>query len=264
MKRLLAFLTAALLLVILIVPAAAAEAPEHCIYDTEELLPDEVQEIFEMIAQDISQRQQCAVYFLSVNDFRDYGSGDIFHVALQIYEENDLGMGENKDGVLLILSMADRDYCLLAHGFGDTALTDYGKDYISEKFLDDFADDDWYGGIQDYLTYTDDLLGQAREGKVFDKTNWITGGVQWVCSILLGVGLALIVCLIQRGIMKKKVRLQTGALGYLAGGSAKITRRTDRYTHTTEIRREIKQESSSGSSGGHSHSDGFSGKSGKF
>lgn len=263
MKRLLAFLTAALLLVILIVPAAAAEAPEHCIYDTEKLLEEEVREIIEMIAQDISQRQQCAVYFMSVHDFRDYGDGDIFNVARQIYEENDLGMGENKDGVLLILSMAERDYCLLAHGFGDTALTDYGKDYISQRFLDDFADDDWYGGARDYLTYTDDLLAQARAGKIYDRGSWITGGVQWVWSILLGVGLALIVCLIQRGIMRKKVRMQTGALEYQQG-NVQITRKRDVYTHTTEVRHKIEKNNGSGSSGGHSHSGGYSGKSGKF
>lgn len=263
MKRLFSILTAVFLLTVLIVPAAAAEAPERCIYDTEKLLEEEVCEIIEMIAQDISAQQQCGVYFLSVNDFRDYGSGDIFNVARKIYEENNLGMGENKDGVLLILSMAERDYCLLAHGFGDTALTDYGKDYISERFLDDFADDDWYGGIQDYLTYTDDLLGQAREGKVFDKTSWITGGVQWVCSLLLGVGLALIVCLIQRGIMQKKVRMQTGALEYLQG-DVQITRKRDVYTHTTEVRHKIEKNNGSGSSGGHSHSGGYSGKSGKF
>lgn len=263
MKRLLALLTAALLLVILIVPAAAAEAPEQCVYDTENLLEDEVREVIELIARDISQKQQCAVYFVSVSDFRDYGDGDIFNVARQIYEENDLGMGENKDGVMLILSMYDRDYCLLAHGFGDTALTDYGKDYISERFLDDFADDDWYGGVRDYLTYTDDLLGQAREGKIFDKTNWITGGVLWVWSILLGVGLALIVCLIQRGIMQKKVRMQTGALEYLQG-NIQITRKRDVYTHTTEVRHKIEKNNSTGSSGGHSHSGGYSGKSGKF
>lgn len=263
MKRLLSFLTAFFLLVVLMVPAAASEAPEHCIYDTEKLLEDEVCEIIEMLAQDISQRQQCAVYFLSVYDFRDYGDGDIFNVARQIYEENDLGMGENKDGVLLILSMVERDYCLLAHGFGDTALTDYGKDYISERFLDDFADDDWYGGVRDYLTYTDDLLGQAREGKVYDRGSWITGSVLWIWSLIIGGLVALMVCGIQRLVMQKKVRLQHDALGYLENNSAVITHRSDRYTHTTQVRQKIETNKDSGS-GGHSHSGDYSGKSGKF
>ena len=155
MKRFLSILTAVFLLALLILPVSAAENPEYCVFDMEGLLTDEEYWALEDYAQNTSERQQCAVYFLSVNDFRDYGDGVIYDVARQIYQENHLGMGESKDGVMLILSMADRDYCLLAHGFGDTALTDYGKDYISEKFLDNFAHNDWYNGCMDYLTYTD-------------------------------------------------------------------------------------------------------------
>lgn len=263
MKRFISILTAALLLVILMAPAAAAEAPEQYIYDTENLLEEEVREIIEVIAQDISAERQCGVYFLSVHNFRDYGDSDIFNVARKIYEENDLGMGENKDGVLLILSMAERDYCLLAHGFGDTALTDYGKDYISQRFLDDFADDDWYGGVRDYLTYTDDLLAQARAGKIYDRGSWITGSVLWIWSLIIGGLVALMVCVIQRLVMQKKVRMQTGALEYLQG-NVQITKKRDVYTHTTEVRHKIEKNNGSGSSGGHSHSGGYSGKSGKF
>ena len=266
MKRLISIMVAALLLALLVIPAAAAEAPEYCVYDDAGLLGDEEYWTLEDYARDISERQQCAVYFVAVDDFRNYGDGDIFNVARQIFLDNDFGMGEEKDGVMLILSMAERDYRLLAHGFGDTALTDYGKDYISEEFLDNFADNDWYGGCLDYLACTDELLAQARAGNIYDRGSWITGGVLWLWSLVLGAGIAAIVCLIQRGMMKKKVRLQTGALGYLEGGSVSITRRRDVYTHTTEVRHKIEtNNNASGGSGGYSHSsDGFSGKSGKF
>lgn len=263
MKRLFSLLTAVFLLTVLAVPAAAAETPAYCIYDMEGLLSDMEYSLLEEMAQDISRERQCAVYFLSVDDYREYGDGDIFNVARQIYLDNDFGMGENKDGVLLILSMAERDYSLIVHGFGETALTDYGREYICEHFLDDFADNDWYGGAQDYLMYTDDLLEQAREGNIYDRDSWITGGVLWCCSLIFGAVIALIVCLIQRGILRKKVREQTSALEYLQG-DVRITRRQDVFSHVTEVRRKI-EKSSSGSSGDHSHSsDGFSGTSGKF
>lgn len=265
MRRFLSIAMAVFLLAVLILPASAAENPRRCIYDTAGLLSDEARPVLEEMAQSISRERQCAVYFLSVNDFRDYGDGDIFNVARQIYQENDLGMGENKDGVMLILSMADRDYCLLAHGFGDTALTDYGKDHISGEFLDNFADNDWYGGCMDYLTYTDALLSQTRAGNIYDRGSWVTGGVLWLWSLILGAVISTIVCLIQRGMMRKKVRLQSDAAGYLEGGAVSITRRRDVFTHATEVRQKIETNKNSGSSGGYSHtSDGFSGKSGKF
>ena len=263
MKRLFTLLAAVLLLALLVLPASAAQTPEYCVFDLEELLIDEEYWTLEDYAQEISEQRQCAVYFLTVDDFRNYGDGVIFDVARQIFLDSDFGMGENRDGVLLMLSMADRDYCLLAHGFGDTALTDYGKDYISEKFLDNFADNDWYGGCMAYLQYTDELLAQAREGNIYDRGSWITGGVLWLWSLVLGAAVSAVVCLIQRGMMRKKVRLQTDAAGYLEGGTVKITRRRDVFSHTTEVRHKI--ETDKGSSGGYSHSsDGFSGKSGKF
>ena len=263
MKRLISILVAVLLLALLAIPVSGAETPEACVYDGEMLLTDEEYWTLEDYAQEVSQQRQCAVYFVTVDDFRDYGEGDIFNVARQIFLDNDFGMGEGKDGVMLILSMADRDYSLIVHGFGETALTDYGREYICEHFLDDFADDDWFHGVYDYLSYTDDLLSQAREGKIYDRYNWITGGVLWVWSLILGVVISLIVCTVQRAMMRKKVHEQTGALGYVRG-DVHITRKRDVYSHTTEVRRKIEKKDS-GSSGSPSHSsDGFSGTSGKF
>ena len=263
MKRFLSILTAVLLLALLAVPVSAAETPEHCVYDVAELLTDEEYWTLEDYAQEISTVQQCAVYFVTVEDYRDYGTGTIFDVSMDIFEGNDFGMGENRDGVMLLLSMDDRDHCLLAYGFGDTALTDYGKDYISEEFLDNFGDNDWYGGCMDYLTYTDALLSQARAGNIYDRGSWITSGVLWLWSLILGAVTALIVCLIQRAMMRRRVREQTNALDYVQG-DVHITRRRDVYSHTTEVRRKIEKKDS-GSSGSHSHSsDGFSGTSGKF
>lgn len=263
MKRLISVMVAVLLLALLAIPFSGAQIPECCVFDDEGLLSEIEYQTLEDYARDISERQQCAVYFVTVDDFRSYGDGDIFNVARKIFLDNDFGMGEGKDGVMLILSMAERDYCLLAHGFGETALTDYDREYICEHFRDDFDDDDWYHGVYDYLAYTDELLAQAREGNIYDRGSWITGGVLWVWSLILGVVISLIVCLIQRGMMRKKVREQTDALNYVHG-DVHITRRRDVYSHTTEVRRKIEKKDS-GSSGSHSHSsDGFSGTSGKF
>ena len=226
MKRMLSLLTAVFLLALLGIPVSAAQTPESCVFDTAGLLTDEEYWTLEDYAQEISEQRQCAVYFVTVDDFRSYGDGDIFNVARQIFLDNDFGMGESRDGVMLILSMAERDYCL------------------------------------DYLACTDELLSQAREGNIYDRGSWITSGVLWLWSLVLGAVTALIVCLIQRGIMSRKVRMQSNAMEYLQG-DVNITRKRDVYSHTTEIRHKI-EKNNSGSSGDHSHSGGFSGKSGKF
>ena len=258
MRRILMLLLA---LMLLCLPVSAAEAPEVCIYDTAGILEDWQAEKLEDYARDISRKQDCAVYFVTVEDFTDYGTGSGFQVSTQIFEAMDFGPGSDNSGVMLLLSMADRDYSLIAHGFGDTALTDDGKDYISEKFLDDFRDNQWYGGAMDYLCATEELLTQARAGNIYERRT--ASGTLWLVSLALGGALALIICGIQCAVLKKKVRTQKTAQGYLDGGLT-ITRRTDRYTHTTEVRRKIETNPPSSGSGGHSHSGGYSGKSGKF
>ena len=50
------------------------------------------------------------------------------------------------------LSMAERDFQMLAHGdTANAAFTDYGKYIMQDEFLDNFREDDWYGGFADYI-----------------------------------------------------------------------------------------------------------------
>ena len=58
MKRLISIAVAVLLLALLVIPAAAAEAPEYCVYDDAGLLTDEEYWTLEDYARDISERQQ--------------------------------------------------------------------------------------------------------------------------------------------------------------------------------------------------------------
>ena len=263
MKRFFSVFLAAVLLMVLAVPASAAES---YIWDEAGLLTEEGRAELNETAREISERTGCGVYFLSIPDYTVYGKGTIGETADWLYSEKGLGVGNNKDGVLLVLSMADRDYSLIPHGFGGTAITVTGLDYITESFRDSLRDDDWYHGVYDYLNATDTLLTRARNGDIYDRDK-VSSGSQWTWSLIIGLSLALIVCITQQAAMKKKVREQTQALGYLKKGSVNITRRSDRYTHTTETRVKINndKDSSSGGSSSYSHSSGgYSGKSGKF
>ena len=83
-----------------------------------------------------------------------------------------------------------------------------------------------------------------------------------VISLLLGFSVAVFFCWWLKERLMKSVATGTEADDYLLAGSVEITDRQDRFTHTTETRERVKEESSSG--GTTVDSDGFSGKSGKF
>ena len=86
----------------------------------------------------------------------------MFYVGIDLGGTNiAVGLVDEGGKILADMSvptMAERDYTLIAYGYGNTAFTDYGKDKLSEVFLDDFGDDNWYSGLSDYLDKSESML----------------------------------------------------------------------------------------------------------
>ena len=93
---------------------------------------------------------------------------DALDAAEDFSLQGELGLGDDHSGILLMLSMAERDYALFAFGYGNTAFTDYGKDYLSGYFLDNFKDNGWYNGFEDYQRVCGEMLDEARNNKPVD------------------------------------------------------------------------------------------------
>ena len=145
-KRITAFLFALCLL--LAFPVAACAADADFVVDEAGLLTDTEKSELTQRASAISQQYACGVYIAVLQDFTDGGYTDILACAKDYYRNNDLGVGEGRDGELLMLSMENRDFALIAYGdFGNASFTDYGKEVLEDEFLDDFADDNWYDGF---------------------------------------------------------------------------------------------------------------------
>ena len=102
MKRFFSVFLAAALLMVLAVPASAAES---YIWDEAGLLTEEGRAELNETAREISERTGCGVYFLSIPDYTVYGKDTIYDTAVWLFEQKGLGTGENKDGVLLVLSI---------------------------------------------------------------------------------------------------------------------------------------------------------------
>ena len=258
-KRFLTLFLALLAALVLAVPAWAQQQPgDAFVYDTAGLLTDDDRSALESMADQISWRYNCAVYIVTVDDYEVYDS-DIHYAAVAIYDGNDFGIGENRDGIMLLLSMYDRSYDLFVRdgGTAQYAVSDYGRNQMKEVFLDNFADDDWRGGFEDYLSACGEYLDRAEQGHPVRKP------LMKVLPMALGIGvvLAMAVCLFLKSKMKT-VRQGAEADAYVTAEGLNLTERYDRYTHTTETRRKISNDSDSGSSD-HSGGGGSS-TSGKF
>ncbi|MBR1455675.1 MAG: TPM domain-containing protein [Oscillospiraceae bacterium] len=238
---------------------------------TGSLTSEEVQTLTQTAAA-ISQKHECGVYVVLLEDYTEYNRRGIEYCAEELYRYFDLGWGADRDGVMLIMSMKQREYDIAAYGdFGNYAFTDYGKDYLSRSFLDDFRRDDWYGGFRDYLDTAESMLDSAREGEPVDlvvqerepvRVDPIT---RVLIAILPSSVVAVLFCGAEKRKMKTAVSKRT-AEDYVVPGSARLYIREDRFLNRTRTVEVIRQEhrSSGGGGGTTVNSGGFSHHSGKF
>lgn len=255
-KKLSALLTVLFLLSVLCSSALAADSAADYVTDLSGLLTDEEWETLEAKAEDISLQSGCGVYIVALDDYTAYGSGDVYDVATQIFNnaDNGFGLGANRNGILLLLSLNERDWSMFVHGEkAEYAFNDYGQAELPDAFLSAFGENDWYGGFSGYLAACDEYLTLAASGEPVRQSV----AVRIFLVVGISCAIALVICLVLKGKMKT-VRRKVEAQAYIASGGLNLTDSYDRFTHITETRRRI-EKSSSGESGG-----GGSGRSGKF
>lgn len=240
----------------------------HFSQETALVSPDQAAQLEEM-AKQVSLRHNCEVYVLVVDDFTVSGKNDIYDYAQDVYGGQGLGYGSDHCGVMLTLSMEDRDYNILAHGdYANMAFTDYGKDVLSEVFLDDFRNGNWYDGFRDFISKCDEMMDMADEGNPLDVPPAKKAPVpaKIAGSAALASLFALFsangqVATLKRGM--KSAKKATRATEYI--GSVKLHVKEDTFVNRIITRTPIEKSSSSKSSGGTTvNSGGYSGKSGKF
>lgn len=292
-KRLIAVLLLLLCVSMALAPAALAVSisdvhivlkPEAMdgkyVRDLTLLLSESEREELERSAAEVSEEYGCGVYVILVHSWRDYYPqyNYIWSAAEAFYKDCDLGFGSEKSGVLLLLSMSGRDYDIAAYGYGNTAFTDYGKEILAEKFLDNFKRDDWDGGIVDYIKQSGVMLKQAREGNPLDVNNRGLHGVirefrqelgpvgLFLVIIVLPCLIALIVCRKEQKKLKS-VAKAANAEFFAVPNSLQLYASEDVFSHVTETRVRIESDSDRGGGGGGGtsvNSGGFSHSSGKF
>lgn len=268
MKRLL-LICAALLLVFSLPVSAEREIPEErqlpLLVDDAGLLPFwDAEEVLAKL-EEISERQECEVAIVTVDSLEGQ-SATAF--ADDLYDYFGYGYGPDDDGILLLISMEDRDWAITTYGFGIYAFTDAGQKYIMDRVVPLLGDEQYRDAFLCFADLCDEFLTQAHNGAPFDygsmpkKFNWV--------MIPIGLGIGMIIALIVVSVMKsgmKSVRRQQNAANYTRPGSFAVRYGNEMFLYHNVSR--VRKETSSSSSGGsstHRSSSGRShgGSSGKF
>lgn len=220
------------------------------VVDMAELMDDTEKSSLLSKLDEISERQQLDVVVVTVNTLD--GKTPAAY-ADDFYDYNGYGFGQNKDGVLLLVSMEDRDWYISTTGYGITAFTDKGIEYISDEFKPYLSDGDYYEAFVEYAKQCDKFITQAKTGEPYDVGNMPKEPFPVGAAIFTGLAIGLIVAFIATSVMKgklKTVRMQPSASDYVKNGSMKLTNRQDvfLYSHVNKTRRESSSHSGGGSS----------------
>lgn len=262
-KRVLSLLLAVMMVFTLCVSPAAAEqtgAQLNYVTDAAGLLSESENAQLEKMAQTVSQKYGVGVYMVTVEDYRNYQPDGVFIATYTIYHDNTMGEGPNRDGIMLLLSMDDRDWAMFCYGSRcEYTFDSYGQKQLEEVFLDNFQENDWYGGFADYVNECEAYLETASVGKPVRSSNFIPILVAITLSLLLSV---LIVSLIWNKM--DNVAAKATAATYISQ-DLNLTEKTDRFIRKTTHRQAIQRNSSGSSGSSKSESGGGgSGRSGKF
>ena len=265
-KIVLTVLFALLLCLTASIPAfATSDMPR--VMDNADLLTDSEERDLLCKLDEISERQQADIVVVTVDTL---DGKTLVDYADAIYDYNGYGFGETKDGVLLLISIEARDWGMTTTGYGITAITGAGIEYISDKFMSDLSNGNYAKAFTIYADLCDDFFTQARTGTPYDVGHMPKEPFNIVWSLIIALIVGFVISLIVTGVMKSKlktVRLQSDARNYIKANSMNVTESRDLFLYSHVDRRaKTKETSSNSGSDTHTSSSGTThgGDGGKF
>jgi len=220
--------------------------------------------VLETKLEDVSQRQQCDVAVVTVDSLEGKTATEY---ADDFFDSNGYGQGENRDGILLLVAMGDRDWAISTHGYCIDAFTDAGQKYLVSQFKSDLSDGNYAAAFNTFASQCDDFLTHAKNGQPYTSKTLPKAPLSGIWfPIALAVGL--LAGFIGTGVMKsdlKTVHRQAAANSYVRAGSMNLSLQQDTFLYN-QVTRAAKPQKSDSDSSTHTSSSGEShgGSSGGF
>ena len=206
------------------------------------------------LADRISEQYSCDVAVAFVPSL---GGRYIVDYADDFYDYNGYGYGSGDDGILLLVSVGDREFAETTYGYGKTAFTDYGlTNYLEPRFTTYLGRDDWAGAAEQFINDAGELLRQARNGQPYDYVAPTREKASFKQAAPLAAVISAVIGFFSGGIptgaMKrqmKSVEKNYGAANYARGG-LNLRVKDDRFLYANVSKTPIPRETDHRSGGG--------------
>lgn len=259
-KRVITLVLAVFVCFMSVIPAFAEEGfigtAYRVIDNADVITTEEWREVMSKI-DEIRERQKVDIAIMTTRELHGYTLQDY---ADYVYEYNDFGYGDNLDGVLLLVDMKARDWYITTSGYGTTAFTDAGIQYIGEQMSTYLSGEDYAGAFNVYAEKCDELITLARNGTPYglEQDTAASGeeaeeadeplSLVWIpISIAIGVVVAIIVVKGMKSNLKS-VRKKKEANSYVRNGSMVVNENYDTFLYSQVTKTEIQKQNNSGSS----------------
>ena len=258
LRSLFVALAALMLAVILTVPAFAIEGGFADLYyrmnDSADVLTAEEDSELEDALEELSLRQSFDVTIATVESLESVGYDSMEAYADDLYDYCQFGYGPDMDGVLLLVSVGDRKWHISTCGYGITAFTDAGIQYLGEQMKPFMAEGDYAAAFRTFVQWSDAYIDAARAGRPYDVKTLPRDPLSPM-YLVLAVGIGLVLAWVVVSVMKSQLRsvaIQENAASYVREGSMNLTNSRELFLYRDVHRTERPKESSSSDSGGSS------------
>ncbi|MBR2620124.1 MAG: TPM domain-containing protein, partial [Firmicutes bacterium] len=168
---------------------AAAPDPNHPVrlVDDADLLASEEEQDLLAKLNEISERQAVDVVVVAVDSL---GGKTPEAFADDYFDYNGYGIGADRDGIIFVISMGERQMAMSTRGFGIPAFTDAGQDYIWDMITPYIGNESYAAAFNEFADLCDDFISQAKAGEPYDVGNMpdkvgIIGIIAWLIPSFL-------------------------------------------------------------------------------
>lgn len=248
-----------LLFCILLVSPAFAESVPPRIVDDAGLLTQNEKSTLASYAQSLSDTYSMDVVILTVESL-SFQEAEAY--ADDYFDYHGYGIGPKHSGILLLVSIGDREWAISTCGAAISAVTDRGHRRLENAMLQDLSDGRYYAAFQNYLGELE------RQFQTYENGSSKAQPSLSLAKILICVGIAAAISGGTLWIMTaqmKTSKLKSQANAYVEKNSFHITSSRDIFLYST-FSRTRRQESTGGGSSVHTSSSGRShgGSHGRF
>lgn len=257
MKRKLISVLLVLCLILSLSVTAAALDPIRRFTDRANLVPDsEESHALEYRLSVISQKYQMEVAILTVDSL---GGKSATAYADDYYDSQGYGWGPKNSGLLLLISIEEREWYVSTCGDAIEAVTDYEIDSMFSGISGMLSAGEYYEAFNTFLTEIEVEYQAHTDDNTLDSLDII---IRLAIALGIGAVIAGIALLVMRSRMNT-AKQQTGAESYIVGGSYDLYRYQDFFLYSQTTKTPKPQNNSSSthrSSSGRSHG----GRGGRF